>query len=462
MDSARPLFRLACLAVSICLTHGSTQAASVTMQALRVNGRYLVKADNTPLFWLGDTAWFLPKLTNTEIDQYLSDRAQKGFNAILIACKYHSDILFNGSGAFINNNTASPNESFWKHVDYVVDQAEKNGLYVAMTVMWAEDYQVLIGGDIQKAYNLGKWLGARYRSKNNIVFVVSGEYDDTPGWNAAIYNSVAQGMRSGDLGSHLITIHPSKSSSGDFQKSNWLSFNLLQSGHYSDNHAKGRLENYELVANDYNLSPIKPVMDGEPAYEDLPEGLFTGGDPNGPRIAADTVRRKAYWAVFAGACGHTYGNENVEMFYKPGDPDRGFAHRYWKDALSDPGARQMRFLKDLIEKYEARSPFNRIPDQSMVVSGIGTGIDHVQACRAKNGAYAFVYIPGGTTIRADLAATAGKVIDALWFNPRDGSYLPIGKFPSTGTQLFAPPGGAGKGNDWVLVLEGATFSEGVQ
>ena len=59
----------------------------------------------------------------------------------------------------------------------------------------------------------------------------------------------------------------------------------------------------------------------------------------------------------------------------------------------------MHYLRDLIE---AHSYLNRIPDQSLVVSNLGSGLDYVQATRASDGKYALIYIPGGTAIEVDL------------------------------------------------------------
>ena len=61
--------------------------------------------------------------------------------------------------------------------------------------------------------------------------------------------------------------------------------------------------------------PIKPVIDGEPSYEDIPIGLHF---PEGPRWQASDVRRYAYWDVFAGAFGHTYGHNAIMQMAKPG------------------------------------------------------------------------------------------------------------------------------------------------
>ena len=54
-------------------------------QPLRVsdNKRYLVRADGTPFFYLGDTAWELfHRLNREEAERYLKRRAKQGFTVI--------------------------------------------------------------------------------------------------------------------------------------------------------------------------------------------------------------------------------------------------------------------------------------------------------------------------------------------------------------------------------------------
>ncbi len=47
------------------------------------NGRYLVDQDGEPFFYLGDTAWLLfQRFNHEEVDEYLKDRADKGFTVI--------------------------------------------------------------------------------------------------------------------------------------------------------------------------------------------------------------------------------------------------------------------------------------------------------------------------------------------------------------------------------------------
>ncbi len=50
---------------------------------ISANQRFLVHDDGTPFFYLGDTAWELfHRLTLAEAEQYLRDRAAKGFTVI--------------------------------------------------------------------------------------------------------------------------------------------------------------------------------------------------------------------------------------------------------------------------------------------------------------------------------------------------------------------------------------------
>lgn len=244
---------------------------------------------------------------------------------------------------------------------------------------------------------------------------------------------MARGLREGDGGGHLITFHPNggNSSSISLHRQDWLDFNLLQSGH-----AAKELPNYEKVAHDYALSPTKPVMDGEPRYEDHPVnwqpeklGWFDDYD----------ARQAAYWAVFAGAHGHTYGCHPVWQMLAPGRKPVGFARHNWFDVLDLPGAAQMRFLRDLIE---SRPFLSRAPDQSRKPT--------------RGDGYAFVYVPAGKPVKVQMGKVSGKRIKQWWYDPRTGQARAGELFENSGTLDFVPPGTPGRGNDWVLVLDDYT------
>jgi len=292
------------------------------------------------------------------------------------------------------------------------------------------------------------------------MWFVSGEYDSINRYRPitseqkAILNAVAQGLEDGHGGTQLMTIHPGgrRTSSKDFHNETWLDFNMLQSGHFDNPEVAGLLQNYTLITNDYGRTPVKPVLDAEPAYEDMIDGYFRGPrDGSGSRMYADVIRRKAYWAVFAGGFGHTYGHTDVQIFWSPGKPKETANRNHWRDALEAPGGGQMKYLRSLIE---SRSFLNRIPDQSVIASSPGSGIDHICATRASDGSYALIYLPTGRKVTIKMDKVSGEKAKACWFDPRTGKMNEIGRFPCSGTREFKPPS-QGASNDWVLVLDDA-------
>jgi hypothetical protein len=436
------------------------------------DGRSLVRDDGEPFFWLGDTAWGLPLLGPNDVRHYLDDRVAKRFTVLQVDCDGYGNPNHAGQRPFVQDDTDRPNEAYWSYLDFIVDEAERRGLVVALTVMWGAVHSetrysggyLRFGGDAPKAGRLGAWLGTRYRARKNVVWIAAGEYDSINHYavpvspaQKALFEALGSGLKEGSGGAALVTMHPGilRSSATDFHSSPWLSFDMLQSGHQSNPREFGKPEVDELVEAACAMHPAKPVLDGEPAYEGKPDAYFQLSGDKRPRMGADVVRRKAYWSVFAGAFGHTYGQEEVEMFWNPLKPHAygGSSQRnHWKDVLNAEGATQMRHLRALME---SRPMLGRIPDQSLILPVAGESTAHVRATRASDGRYAFIYLPMGGTVRVDLRKLRGRATTASWYDPRTGSSVPIPHLSKADVQDFSAPGAAGAGNDWVLVLDGA-------
>lgn len=301
------------------------------------------------------------------------------------------------------------------------------------------------------------------------MWVVAGEYSANHGYKTGIpalekdkFERMAQGIRAGG-GLQLMSIHPGVHSSlPDFDTSSWLDFTILQSGHFRNAHEWKTREVYEFITFEYNHSPTRPTIDGEPNYEYIPDNWFGLSDATRAPINAADVRRKAYWSVFAGAFGHVYGSESLEVFHLQDDPN-GLDYQMlirslipnWPDALGAPGRCQMRHLRSLLE---SRPILGRIPDQGLIAFDVGVDLTHAQATRGADGSYAWVYIPDGREIIVNTAELKGRQLQASWYNPRDGGYTLIGQFPNTGTGSFDAPGEAKTGNDWILILNSITES----
>ena len=354
-------------------THAPAEAQTKARLKVSSNGRFLVHADGRPFFYLADTAWELfHRLNREEADRYLEDRARKGFTVIQAVVLAELDGLKtpNAYGAvpFLTDDPSQPNEAYFKHVDYIVDKAASRGLYIGMLPTWGDK----VGNYGKHFFNeanaraYGRFLGRRYQARA-IIWILGG--DRPPDVTAEIWTEMALGLKEGDGGRHLMTFHPygGGHSSVAFHYSGWLDFNMIQSGHNPTSH------NYSRIQIDYNLRPAKPCMDGEPAYEYPPAEM-----PAHRPVGALEVRRRAYWALFSGAHGHTYGTHAIWQMYAPPKPPLWDVKSPWYDALDLPGAKQLAHVKALLF---SRPFLTRIPDQSAIYSGLHGGLEYVTVTR---------------------------------------------------------------------------------
>ncbi|MGQ9514990.1 MAG: glycoside hydrolase family 140 protein [Thermoproteota archaeon] len=415
--------------------------------------RFLVNDEGEPFFYLGDTAWELfHRLDREETDHYLRDRASKGFNVIQAVVLAELDGLTvpnrYGDLPLADNDVTKPNESYFQHIDYVVEKASSLGLYIGMLPTWGDKVNKKWGTgpeifNPKNALVYGEFLGRRYKDWN-IIWILGGDRPSETEKHFAIWRAMAKGLHIGDGGRHLITYHPMgfTSSSQFFHNESWLDFNMLQSGHSARN-----LPNYKMIERDYALTPIKPCLDGEARYEDHP----INWDPKNGWFNDHDVRQAAYWAVFAGAFGHTYGCHDIWQFFDPGRNPISHARTHWRKALDLPGSFNMQYLRNLIE---SRQMLIRIPDQSLLVSDFGETADHVQCTRGADGSYALIYIPTGRTIVVRVDKIFKDKIRAFWYDPRRGKAESIGVFGNEPRE-FTPPS-EGQNDDWVLVLDDYT------
>src|SRR5262249_9994326 len=141
------------------------------------------------------------------------------------------------------------------------------------------------------------------------------------------------------------------------------------------------------------------------------------------------ARKFLYWALFAGACGHTYGCHDIWQFLDDKRKPITAARTPWRKAIDLPGAGQMQHARVLLE---SRPYLTRVPDQSLLVTEPGKGPDHVQATRGDDGSYAFVYIASGKPVTINLDKLSGKEIAAAWYDPRTGRAKAIDRFGREG------------------------------
>lgn len=436
------------------------------------DGHKLQFSDGSSFFWMGDTAWELfHRLDKKETDYYLETRAKQGFNviqAVVLAELFGlTEPNREGNLPLFDQNPQKPNEKYFEHVDYVVKKAADLGIFIAMLPTWGDKWNLAWGHDgvifnPENAQNFGAFLGNRYKNQWNIIWVMGGDRNPENEEHFKIIRSMAKGLEEGDGGKHLFTYHPTgdNSSSSFFHNDKWLDFNMTQSGH-----GERSGPNYIYTLNNYSLTPAKPCVDGEPRYEDIPVkfGAMKMSDsykqnpyevpdsltPNGYYNDFD-VRRAAYWSVFSGACGHTYGNGSIWCFWDKGRFAPIAIRFSWQKAMLSPGGEDMGHLRKLIELFGMNE---LVPDRSVVTHNTPFCDKYITALRSKSGSVILAYSPEGQTMRIALTKLSGKSMTQQWYNPREGTFTDKTAVETASAMADFVPPTTGSGNDWVLVIQ---------
>ena len=428
------------------------------------NGRYLVHEDGTPFFYLSDTNWELfHRARREDAERLFKHRSGQGFTVVFgpvtgaLDCMHYKDPLRvpnpYGDLPFIDADVTQPDVTeggsfddpaqydYWDHVDAILDIAESHSLFVGIIPAWHCHYtDGLITAENARPY--GMFLGERFGNRRNIFWVLGGDTDVPDEARARVHHELAAGIREGEAFPHVMSYHPrgGSSSSKWFGDSDWLGFSMAQSGHGARDYP-----NYQKVAADYARVPTRPVLDGENRYEDHAVNWNTD---NGWFDHYDN-RQAAYWSLFAGAFGHTYGTRGVWQMWEPGREKYTWLNHYWYDAMNLPGGWDMLHVRELI----LSRPFeSRVPDQSLIVDKF-EGAHHIRASRGDG--YAFIYSPTSRPFQLDLTAgtISGGTLSGWWFDPRTGNATEAGEFENGKRHEFDPPGDTRRGNDWVLVLD---------
>lgn len=438
-------------------------AGMIRQLVISPNGRFLQTAEGRPFFWLGDTGWLMfQKLHRDEVIRYLDVRQRQGFNVIQCMILHNpNNRHVYGAAALVESDPGRPNVTpgndlsktgeydYWDHIDWVLERAAERGIFLAMVPAWGS---IARSGKLNatNVETYGRFLAERYRSKPNVIWLNGG---DTHGnRETAVWKTLGKTLKEHDP-KHLLTFHPfgRTQSSTWFHHEPWLDFNMFQSGHkrYDQDtefpNAKGE-DNWRYAQEDYAKTPVKPTLDGEPSYEGIPQGLH---DWKEPLWTDKDVRRYAYWSVFAGSFGHTYGHAEIMAMRQAEDAKRPSGiGKLWSEAVEDPGANQMQHLKNLML---SRPYFERIPDQSVLAGDNGTRYDFMIATRGAR--YLMVYTYSGKPFQVRSSALPAKRLRAWWFDPRTGKAQPAQTQEAAAIRTFSPPGGTG--SDWVLVLDDA-------
>lgn len=206
--------------------------------ALRVsdNNRYLVHENGKPFFWLGDTGWLMPeRLNRDEVDFYLSRCAQAGYNVVQVQTvnavpAYNAYGQSSHPAGYDFSDIDRPGVyGYWDHMDYIVQTAERHGIYIGMVCIWGG---LVKSGKMtqEEAVKYGTFLANRYKDCPNIVWIIGGDIQGSV--KTEVWETLARTIRAIDT-AHLMTFHPRgrTCSSQFFPAAEWIDFHMFQSGH---------------------------------------------------------------------------------------------------------------------------------------------------------------------------------------------------------------------------------------
>ncbi|MDH3251986.1 MAG: DUF4038 domain-containing protein, partial [Ignavibacteria bacterium] len=322
------------------------------------NNRYLEDQSGIPFLLNAEAAWSLmAQLTYADADYYLTNRAQKGFNGVLVNLiehmfsTYAPNNIYNVA-PFTGTPFNTPNESYFANCDAVISRARELGIVVFLAPVylgygcsdqgWCSEVKARSTADM-KAW--GTYLGNRYKDYANIVWVIGGDTD--PSSVRTKLDSLVAGLRAADnvFPNRIITTHnePETQAIIHWSGRSWLTLNSIYT--YSNTL-------YYQADDAYNVSPAKPFYMLESSYENE-----HGSTPQ-------TLRAQAYWAILRGGCGHIFGNCPIWLFGSSG----WCGVTNWKAALDGAGSVSMSYFAAL---FNSRRWYKLLPDRtgSVIVGG---------------------------------------------------------------------------------------------
>ena len=453
-------------------------AAGPRLFPVGVSGRHLVDVAGAPFMVVGDSPQAIiniPLTGSASVDSYFSDRQAHGFNSawINLICDSYTDCPTNGAtydgivpftgmlsgctgGAPVCYDLTTENPAYFARMDAIINKAASYGILVFLDPISTDGcsktnwMQTLINNGAAKATSYGAYLGKRYKSFANIVWMSGNDFQCyTTASDDDLAADVVRGIEAtGDK--HLQTAELNYNSSTAKDDTGSLGSLLTFNAAYTYYPA------YDEVLHGYNQSTL-PVFMEESDYEFENNCCEPGkGFPPTTPVSQEVLRKQEYWTMLSGATGQLYGNHYTWTFTSG-----------WITHLDTPGVRYLGYMKRL---FLSLPWYDLVPDQNHVVMTSGYGaysrsgtsdVTHnsyaaTALAATSTGTIVVAYIPAVRTVTIDMAQLGSNII-ARWYDPTAGTYTSIAGSPfvNVGSHSFTPHGNNLAGDtDWVLVLQG--------
>jgi hypothetical protein len=417
-------------------------------------GTSFAHADGTPFLWIGDTVWNgLIRSEPDDWDEYLEVRRAGGFSVVQVFSTQWRALATDPTGepSFHEDDGFAPNPRFYQRLDPKVEAVARHGLLAyAIVVLSLYDEEPGWAWPAAQLVRFARWLRARWGAYH-MSWTLGGD-GDFAGHRAEERFWPIGREAYADPPEALVTMHPKgwTWAGAEFRNEPWITFLSWQSGH-SDDLAKVRWLPDGDVARDWAATPVKPIVNLEPNYEDHPSY------ESGLRFTDHEVRRASFWSMLvAPTAGVTYGHFSLWAWAmereRVGQGIRRQSEYWlepWRSVLDAPGARCMA----IVRRYFESGPWWELrPAAELLLQQPGTAdvLQFQTAGRTEDRSWTAIYTPIGG--RIELASDAVTNRSARWFDPRTGAWhaaRPDSDSPE-GRMVFVAP----DDNDWVLDLRG--------
>ncbi len=407
------------------------------------NSRAFVHDDGTPFFWLANTHWQAPNYERLHecnnpyepCDSQFRCSADNDRSRGFTVYQTYPDAALNDGGGNVSqvnwwteDYTHLNPEAFSSQFDVMMDYLADHGTVIALG-MGVHTESGSIGAEALSHF--AAYVTARYAA-HPVVWITGQEVDiENEHATLSTWRAVAETIARNDgfhhpLGAHMYAVGEPKV----FGDEPWHDWFPTQGGHE-------RIRSQRHYKSYWDFVPTKPFLETEANYEDI----WT--------VTTDMTRQSAWKALQCGSYGYTYGVAGIWAmkwdYDVPGwdDFQNGVP---WFDGLRRPGGTQMTYLKEFYESlgdWQALVP--RFGD-----AAFGTFAEPEQSVLSSGGDTYVVYFYSASLATGTLEGMSGSTYSARWFNPRDGSFVPIGAVEASVGSWTIPE--KPDALDWVLLV----------
>lgn len=403
--------------------------------------RHFEHADGTPFFWLADTVWNGPRVSEPKNwEFYAFIRASQQFTAVQWAVAPGQDA--NGEYAITGSmHRLDVNPAFFRRLEAKMDILTRLGILNVIVPLLEIGSHKELGTTLsdEQAALFTRYLAARWGA-DPIAWLFAFE-TDTRARKVARWKKI--GQTTFDRGAQApVILYPGETTwvLDEFRNESWVdAFGYRNVTGVSEDALK--LAVAGPFSKEWKTQPERPMIIFSPHENEL-------SPQSSKRVSCEDVRRAIFWGLLqAPPAGVSYGAQGVAQWdtkkqsQEPGDLP------IWKKSLFLPGAKQMghasKFMNSIDfwklrpqPQFLAAQPGDAAPGRYIAASGLS------------NKALTLVYVPEDRQLElfSEVLPLAPTI---TWLNPRTGESSEAVAILGRTCQIPTPDPG-----DWLLIVRG--------